>query len=194
MKSLLFEVEPHDGHEEMYFARVEALRPVLARHRGLLFIDRFRALSDQNRLLSHSRWADEDAMTAWRQDATHLKAQVAGRTVHFKGYRLRVGDVVSYWHEDGAMFRSDGSSDRLVVVALMRDAPCPGATEAYQSVNVSDRFLSIHDPEDLPAARALLDRIAGSDTLESVLLAAVTRDYGLTDRAEAPQQFPASQT
>lgn len=94
MYALFFEVRPKPGHLPHYFEHVERLRPALARHTGLLFLDRYRSLSDEAVLLSHQHWRDEAAILGWRRDSLHLQSQQAGRYQHFADYRIRVASLV----------------------------------------------------------------------------------------------------
>ncbi|OIQ77314.1 hypothetical protein GALL_409880 [mine drainage metagenome] len=52
MHALFFEVRPHPGHLEHYFEHVARLRPALARHTGLAFLDRYSSLNDTDLLLA----------------------------------------------------------------------------------------------------------------------------------------------
>ena len=94
MHGLFFEMRPKPGHMAHYFAHVDRLKPVLARHHGMVFLDRYRPLDDAEALLSHQLWADEAAIAAWRADPTHRASQAAGRRVHFEDYRIRVGPAL----------------------------------------------------------------------------------------------------
>lgn len=87
MHALFFEVRPHPGHLDHYFTHVARLRSILARHRGLVFLDRYASLSDQDVLLSHQLWESEEAISAWRSDPEHQRSQTAGNNVHFADYR-----------------------------------------------------------------------------------------------------------
>ncbi|SIO01009.1 Heme-degrading monooxygenase HmoA [Rhodovulum sp. ES.010] len=90
MQCLFFDVQPRPGHMPDDFAHVDRLRPVLARHRGLLSLERFRPRDAPDALLSHRLWVDEAASAAWRRDMAHRASQWAGRRLHFDAYRIRV--------------------------------------------------------------------------------------------------------
>ena len=49
---LFFEVTLHLGHSEHYFSYVEKLKPELAKHSGLVWLNRYRTLSEDCTLLS----------------------------------------------------------------------------------------------------------------------------------------------
>ena len=172
MHGLFFEVKPKPGHMVHYFAHVDRLKPVLARHRGLVFLDRYRPLDDADALLSHQLWEDEAAIAAWRADATHRASQSAGRKVHFEDYRIRVGPAES----------AAAGPGRHVVTA---EAAQPLDGRGYESVTRPGRFLTLAEAETGEAAREAAERARAADA-DAVHVFAIARDYTLRDRAEAP--------
>lgn len=101
MIAVIFEVVPADA--DAYLARAAALKPELETIDGFLSIERFRSLTDANRILSLSFFRDEAAVAAWRGTPHHRDAQKAGRGGVLADYRLRVAEVV----------RDYGMSDRM---------------------------------------------------------------------------------
>ncbi|NKX46041.1 antibiotic biosynthesis monooxygenase family protein [Roseicyclus persicicus] len=171
MHGLFFDVQPKPGHMVHYFDHVARLKPVLARHEGLLFLDRYRPLDDPDALLSHQLWADEAALAAWRADPTHRASQSAGRKIHFDAYRIRVGEQV---------IPRAGEAGRFLV-ATYGPAPAP-AGRAYESVNHPGRFITLAAHDSAEAAIAALQ----DTSADEVRVFRIARDYTLTDRAEAP--------
>jgi heme-degrading monooxygenase HmoA len=171
MHGLFFDVQPKPGHMAHYFDHVALLKPVLARHEGLLFLDRYRPLDDPDALLSHQLWADEAAIARWRTDATHRASQSAGRRIHFDAYRIRVGEQVP---------PGSGGTGRFLLAAY-GPAPAP-AGRAYESVNHPGRFVTLSSHDSAASASAA----AGDARAEEVRIFRILRDYTLTDRAEAP--------
>ncbi|PWK62527.1 antibiotic biosynthesis monooxygenase family protein [Roseicyclus mahoneyensis] len=176
MHCLFFDVQPKPGHMEHYFEHVARLKPVLARHEGLVFLDRYRPLDDEGALLSHQLWADEAAITAWRADATHRASQSAGRKIHFDGYRIRVGEQV-------APAAVDAEPGRFLLAAYGRAPARLEAARSYESVNHPGRFVTLAS-HDTTAAAAIAAQASGADETR---VFRILRDYTLTDRAEAPQ-------
>jgi len=178
MLGLFFDVQPKPGHMVHYFEHVARLKPVLARHEGMLFLDRYRPLDDPEALLSHQHWADAAALDGWRADPEHKVSQSAGRRVHFEDYRIRVGAEVA-----PETVRGEG---RFLIAAY---GPAPvnlPEGRAYESVNTAGSFLTLCATTDAAEAqdRVATARESGADT---VRLFAITRDYTLTDRVEAPR-------
>jgi heme-degrading monooxygenase HmoA len=175
MHGLFFEVKPKPGHMVHYFAHVDRLKPVLARHRGLVFLDRYCPLDDADALLSHQLWEDEAAIAAWRADATHRASQSAGRKVHFEDYRIRVGAEVE---------AGDGAGRYLLAAYGPGPVTLPGA-RAHESVNHPGRFLTLAATDGAESALDMAETARAQGAGE-VRLFDVLRDYTLTDRAEAP--------
>jgi heme-degrading monooxygenase HmoA len=180
MLGLFFDVKPKPGHMAHYFAHVDRLKPVLARHTGLLYLERFRPLDDADALLSHQHWADDASLAAWRREARHRVSQDAGRRVHFEDYRIRVGAAVP------ADATADGAADtepgRYVVTAA---AARPLAGRAYESMTRPGLFLTLA----CATTRADAGRIAAAARAAGAgetHVFAVARDYTLTERDEAP--------
>ena len=193
MHALFFEVRPHPGHLEHYFAHVDRLRPVLARHTGLTFLDRYTARDDAAVLLSHQLWESEDAIIRWRQDATHRRSQEAGRRVHFEDYRIRVGArVLHHTPEAGLRAPDAGAAAMPHVVAVYATAVVahPGLSW-FDSVNHPGRHVALAGVADRSAARALLETTTAAPALSGAITEAaayaIRRDYTLHDRAQAPR-------
>jgi heme-degrading monooxygenase HmoA len=173
MLGLFFDVKPKPGHMVHYFEHVDRLKPVLAGHGGLLYLERFRPLDDAEALLSHQHWADEAALAAWRRDATHRSSQAAGRRVHFEDYRIRVGAAES----------AAAGPGRYVVTA---EAVRPLEGRGYESVTRPGRFLTLVEAATGEAAREAAEA-AQVDGAGAVHVFAISRDYTLRERAEAPE-------
>lgn len=180
MHCLFFDVLPRPGHMPDYFAHVDRLRPILARHRGLIYIERFRPLDAPDALLSHQLWEDDDAIAAWRWAVSHRASQWAGRRVHFQDYRIRVGPQLLALPGDGAPPGGEGRH----LIAAYGTAPAP-AGRAFESVTRPGRFVTLAEAREGTAAHALARQMqaAGAD---QVRLFRISRDYTMTDRAEAP--------
>lgn len=94
MIAVIFEVIPKAGHRDEYLDIAAQLKPLLTEIPGFISIERFQSLSDPNKLLSLSFWADEEAVAQWRNVEAHRHAQAAGRASVFEDYRLRIAGVV----------------------------------------------------------------------------------------------------
>ena len=194
MQALLFEVMPRPGHEDHYLERAAALRPVLEKNAGLIFIDRFRSLERSGLILSHSLWKDEASLARWRVDAKHQVAQKAGRNTHFADYRLRIAQVLDDARDGEANAYNDPEliSPRFVAIIETSGQPFDGAGEAFSSVYRDDAFVIVATPETRQDGEQMVATAAGRGHVTSARLCLVSRDYGMFDRAEAPQYFPAA--
>lgn len=185
MHGLFFDVQPKPGHMPHYFDHVNRLKPILAAHEGLVFLDRYQPRDDAGALLSHQLWADEAAITRWRSESTHRASQTAGRRIHFDGYRIRVGEMVLHLTQAAQRGHDDLPQMRLLVVAYGRaDIALPGG-RLYESVNHPGQCVSLIG--DRSRAEALdLAHLAMAQGAQELRVFAINRDYTLTDRAEAP--------
>lgn len=184
MLCLFFDVRPKPGHMAHYFDHADRLRPILARHRGLAYIERFHPLDDPGALLSHQLWADEAAIAAWRRDMAHRASQWAGRRIHFADYRIRVGPQLLRLPGAGTPLRGTA---RWVVAAY---GTAPGGTgRPFQSVTRPGRFVTLAETAEGEAAQRLAEGMATAGA-EEVRVFTIARDYGMTDRAEAPPRAP----
>lgn len=94
MIAVIFEVEPAEGRKDDYLSIAADLRPALEEIDGFISVERFQSLTDPARILSLSFFRDEAAVLRWRSLDAHRRAQAAGRGGVFRGYRLRVAQVI----------------------------------------------------------------------------------------------------
>jgi heme-degrading monooxygenase HmoA len=92
--AVIFELEPRPGAEARYFELAAALKPALEAVDGFISVERFESVTRPGHFVSLSFWRDEDAVRAWRCQATHRNAQREGRDAVFADYRLRVATVL----------------------------------------------------------------------------------------------------
>lgn len=189
MHALFFEVRPHPGHLEHYFEHVARLRPVLARHSGLAFLDCYSSLRESDLLLSDQLWESEEAIVGWRTDAVHRRSQSAGRQVHFANYHIRVGARVLYWKPNmaNASAQAEADSDALHVVAIYGRRPVE--TEGFrnfESVNHKGNFIALRTVDGLALAEATLKTQIGTPEFDEGAAYCIRRDYGQFDRTQAP--------
>lgn len=199
MRTLLFEVMPRDGHEDYYFQHAAKLKPLVMQESGLLFLDRFRSLSRDKLILSHSRWRDEAAIASWRSECTHYKSQEAGRNKHFADYRLRIAKPVIALTETGDITRDADENDywdqktkppRYHAIIVSQNAGFDGTGETFESVYNDGVFLHIQDCANYEDGDAVLAEAKNSKNVQYGYLCLTSRDYGMFEREEAPQYFP----
>ncbi|MFU8824675.1 antibiotic biosynthesis monooxygenase family protein [Yoonia sp.] len=189
MHALFFEMRPLPGHLDHYFAHVDRLRPVLAQHKGLAFLDRYLSLTDPDLLLSHQLWDSEEAIIGWRADSDHRASQTAGRKVHFADYRIRVGAKVVHWQADTSTATNDmiTATDAAHVLALYGTEPMTSdGLKAFQSVNHKGQFISLATYAGLAPAQDALSGYLATQGLQKAAVYSLRRDYGQFDRTQAP--------
>lgn len=110
MIAVIFEVEPARGRKADYLDIASGLRPLLEEVEGFISVERFQSLSDPDKMLSLSFFADEEAVHRWRTLEKHRTAQGKGRAGIFSNYRLRVAHVL----RDYGMFeRAEAPQDSV---------------------------------------------------------------------------------
>ena len=199
MQTLLFEMTPRDGHEDHYFTHAAKLRPILMQHDGLLFIERYRSLSRPGVILSHSLWRDEAAITRWRTDKNHHNSQTAGRYKHFEDYRIRISHALrsytndgneEHWEVAGMYADPSTSADRFIAIVRTGMDPQSNQGEVFESVSEDRSYLWLREFSIEQEGQDSIDLAIGDDSTIRAILARVSRDYGMFERAEAPQYFP----
>lgn len=202
MHALLFEMEPRDGHENHYFRHATKLRPILMQHDGLIYIERFKSMTHPKVILSHSLWRDEASIARWRTNGEHHKSQTAGRFKHFEDYRIRISHVLHYaepnadvreWSNEGAYSTPHLRTDRFIVVLRSRQQLRKQDGETFVSVTETDSYLTVFDAASEVEGQSKIEETQSAGGVLTVLLARVSRDYGLHDRTEAPQYFEAAE-
>ncbi len=191
MHALFFEVRPKPGHLKHYFAHVDILKPVLAQHDGLIFLDRYASLTDKDVLLSHQLWEDEAAIVAWRRDSVHRRSQTAGRKVHFEDYRICVAErtlrlQAGHAPEHERTGAALPPATRYAVAAYGTQAPEHPAFAGFKSVNHADAYIALAEADSALAALDLARAIAAAPGFGEAAAYQVLRDYGMHDRAQAP--------
>jgi heme-degrading monooxygenase HmoA len=94
MIAVIFELWPKDERRKDYFDLAKALKGELEAIDGFISVERFESVSEPGKFVSLSFWRDEEAVKRWRTAMNHRKAQIAGREVIFRDYRLRVASVM----------------------------------------------------------------------------------------------------
>ena len=100
MIAVIFEFTPADGRFADYQRLAEELGQDLKGRDGFISIERFESISRPGHFVSLSFWRDEEAVREWRNLEKHRAAQRQGRGGIFRGYRLRVAQVLRDYTTD----------------------------------------------------------------------------------------------
>jgi heme-degrading monooxygenase HmoA len=203
MIGLFFEVETREGHRDQYLDLAAALKPALEATGGCLSIERFRSLTRENLLLSHQIWQDEGALTAWRVHGQHHRVQELGRERVFADYRIRIAQVIHearpgkpVWQPERRTPYNDPARRQptYVLTAESKSASLPVETDwrrdAFESVYREGHFAHLIDLPDPQSGIDFGVRLLADPTTEYFRIFEVMRDYGMYERAEAPQYYP----
>ena len=199
MIALFFEVLPRPDHEATYLDMAAKLRPALDASGGLTFLDRVRSALRPAWFLSHQFWADDASMVRWRANGAHHRAQACGRTDVLADYRLRVapviaqvtaGALIAEQKQRGMANHAPGSKpDRFVVSVISHGAVDGIGGETFASVYDASLAVQIVPVVTEAEGLGVLTTAAAHHGLQRASLCLVSRDYGMYDRAEAPQYF-----
>lgn len=201
MIALFFELTPGTGKQGQYLDIASALRPALDENGGLVFLDRYQSLTRPGVLLSHQLWSDEASLARWRTNERHHVAQSAGRTSILDDYRLRVGPVIADGGEGGGVMpQIEGlayndpvlTPERFIVAVRSHTRVVEGGAtgEGFASVYRPGEFIWFGPVSDRPGGYDALGRVATEACVSAAQLILVSRDYGLSERREAPQYWP----
>jgi heme-degrading monooxygenase HmoA len=217
MFAVIFEVEPRAGKVEEYLQLARWLRPQLEKIDGFVDVERFASRDREGRVLSLSVWRDEKALVRWRTQGRHHVAQEKGRAAIFADYRLRVGEItadtrrpdgeglpqqrfdetatgaakfatISEWSPAAANSSADReNAARLGLAATGMQGVVD--SEWFESLGSAGKRLLLVGWRDRAAAeRWQLPQIADGEAYHWRVR--IIRDYGMFDRAEAPQYYP----
>jgi heme-degrading monooxygenase HmoA len=200
MIGLFFEVQTKPGHREQYLDLAASLKPDLEAIGGCRFIERFASLTRENLLLSYQIWQDEGALTAWRAHAHHHNVQTLGREQVFSDYRIRVAQVVHEkrpgqpaWQPERRTPYNDPARRKPTYVLAAESKQATLAVEtrdAFASVYRDGHFAHLVDLPDEQVGVEYGSRLFADKTVEYFRVFEVMRDYGMFERAEAPQYYP----
>jgi heme-degrading monooxygenase HmoA len=215
MFAVIFEVNPKPEQWDAYLGYARALRPELDRIDGFLDNERFSSLRRPGWLLSLSTWRDEKAVIRWRIFARHHEIQERGRSEVFRDYHLRVGEIIADNQiPDGQSLRGQRfdeteaaakvvalsertleglppTPDALTVAAQLgapRQAAFPGLVDwdVFESILQPGKFILLASWRDAAAPEEAPPPSTGDIRHRRIR---VIRDYGMFDRAEAPQYY-----
>lgn len=195
LMGLFFEVVPNPGHSNHYFDYVEKLKPELEKHKGLIWLNRYRALFDGHCLLSHQLWDSEKSLKTWRQNKLHRLAQRAGIEKHFKNYRIRIGERLACRQADlvtNINFKKPSKSDALLL-SIQSEIFIPNTVfskhasldSVYCGLSTADQFITLLTPNNLSSALALTSSMS-PDLFNKIELFLISRNYSMADRSQAP--------
>jgi heme-degrading monooxygenase HmoA len=212
MFAVLFEVQPKRERWDEYLAFAKQLKPRLEAIDGFVDNERFKSRRTEGRLLSLSTWRDEKSVIRWRTEGEHHGVQQQGRTRIFEDYHLRVGEVIAdtappagHAVQEQRFDQTETGAAKLCTVTEIPPAPdgtarveplghlrfdraAPGLLdhEVFESITTPGKLVVLGGWRDGQAAEAWRPGAGIRHRRVRVI-----RDYGLHDRREAPQYYPA---
>jgi heme-degrading monooxygenase HmoA len=219
MFSVIFEVHPKPEQWEAYFGNAKMLRPELEQVDGFVDNIRYKSLTRAGWILSLSGWRDEKSVVRWRTAQRHHMAQEKGRSEILLDYHLRVGQITHDTHIPPGQAIAEQRFDETEVgegtTITLIDAKWPETSGAAADVAGVSRYLGldakafglagwdVFDAVLTPGNLILLMSWKTKENADAFATSAtpvpggrlrqvrVVRDYGMFDRREAPQYYPA---
>jgi heme-degrading monooxygenase HmoA len=209
MFAVIFEVQPKRERRDDYLKLAQFLKPKLQVIDGFIDVERFASRATEGRILSLSIWRDEKSVIRWRTQGEHHAVQAKGRSEIFDDYHLRVGEVTDDSAQDGILPQQrfdateTGAAKIVAITEFRTEAPVqdagtalglvPGAAgllfqETYESLTTPGKWVLVTSWKDEAAAAAWRPHTSLPGDLRHRCVR-IIRDYGLRDRAEAPQFF-----
>jgi heme-degrading monooxygenase HmoA len=218
MFSVIFEVHPKPEQWDAYLGNAKMLRPELEQVDGFVDNIRYRSLTREGWILSLSDWRDEKSVVRWRTAMRHHMVQERGRSEILLDYHLRVGQITHDTHvpsgqtiEEQRLDETEiGEGTTVSFVDAKRPAKLSEATASETATylgldqnalglvgwDVYDAVLRSGDLILMMAWKAKTDADAFAKSVKlpeagRLRQVRVVRDYGMFDRREAPQYYPA---
>src|SRR5580704_9546047 len=215
MFAVIFEVKPKTERKDDYLALAKTLKPELEKVDGFIDNERFGSKRTKGLVLSLSTWRDEKAVIRWRTLGVHHKVQEKGRSEVFENYHLRVGEVIADNQIPSGQklqeLRLDeteiGKAKVMTISELSPDKGKPTVAnpmadlglpkngtdgvidqEVFESITNPGKLLLLVSWRDAAAADHWKPRAVAGGNLRHRHVR-VIRDYGMSDRREAPQYY-----
>jgi heme-degrading monooxygenase HmoA len=219
MFSVIFEVHPKPDKWDVYLDNAKMLRPELEEVDGFVDNIRYKSLTRAGWILSLSGWRDEKSVVRWRTAMRHHVVQEKGRSEILLDYHLRVGQVTHDTRVPAGQTIAEQRLDETEVgegttvtfvdarrPASLREAANASETAGYLGLDNNavglaswDVYDAVLTPGDLILMMAWKTKSDAEAFAQSLNLphggrlrhVRVVRDYGMFDRREAPQYYPA---
>ena len=219
MFSVIFEVQPRPAQWEAYLGEAKMLRPELEKVDGFVDNIRYKSLTREGWILSLSGWRDEKAVVRWRTATGHHMVQEKGRSEILRDYHLRVGQITYDTSVPSGQVIAEQRLDETEIgegtTVTFIDAKWPGKLSKESSPSEVAAALGldcsatglagwdVYDAVLTPGDMILMMVWKTAANAEAFAKSAalpeggrlrhvrIIRDYGMFDRREAPQYYPA---
>ncbi len=192
MFAVLFELTPREGRAADCAKLLREMRQQVENVHGFESSERFASRSPRGRLLVVSYWSDERSIANYRANQTHHGTQLQARRELLDDYRVGVGRIIN---DAGAVKPpaqfGDPPPRRYVAIGVgyanKFDQITPAASW-YDSLYEPGKALAL-SPCTLESAPGVLAEMNRRGAVDGRVIA-ISRDYGMFDRDDAPQFLP----
>jgi heme-degrading monooxygenase HmoA len=215
MFAMIFEVRPKKERFDNHLDLARFLKPELEKIDGFIDNERFGSKRTEGLVLL-STWRDEKAVIRWRTLGVHHGVQEKGRAEIFADYHLRVGEITADNQVPGgqelqALRLDETAVGKATAVTISEVLPDKGEKpasadfavelglpkgsvdgvvdqEVFESIMNPGKLLLLVSWRDAAAAERWTPRTWADGKLRHRRVR-VIRDYGMSDRREAPQYY-----
>lgn len=189
MFAVIFDLVPRPERLEEYLRTFKAMRPQLDNIDGFIGSERYGSRTTRGRFVIVSHWESERAIANYRANQLHHATQVKARTDLLLDYRLRVGRVISQGGVIPETLPSDGADPRgYVVIAegpVARFNSLQRSAYWYDSMYEPGKAMAWLETTETDCPAVISEARRAGAILTRVI--AVSREYGMFDRTDAPQ-------
>lgn len=186
--------EPDKG--EVAEAYYKSLVPKVKQIRGFIQDTFYGSPHTAGKAVNIAKWKDEDAMSRWRNESNHLRAQHKGADI-YQSYRLRLGGDLEGPDEQARHFvvlYHRATLDEIPeddITSLLQPEAASGIRKYIlgSSVYQGPRIVWVSAWQSQDAAENLMKMPPRQDG-DEIIAVRVRRDYTKSDRGDAPSDSP----
>jgi heme-degrading monooxygenase HmoA len=193
----IFEAIPEPDKGKVAEAYYKSLVPKVRQIPGFIQDTFYGSPNTEGKAVNIAEWKDADAMSQWRNESSHLRAQGKGFDV-YQSYRIRLGpDVEASQGKDTRHFlvlyyreSFDGTPEDDITSLLQAGAASVVKNDLLDSsVYQGPRTAWVTAWQSQDAADNLEKAIPREEG-DALVKMVVERDYTKTDRKDAPSELP----
>jgi len=190
---VFFDVLPKNGFADAYFSLASGLKKTLEEILGFRSVVRFENQDNPGWFLSFSEWDSEDSLSNWRCQQDHRQAQICGRNLIFDDYRIRVGSLelentesVNFSSKNYIISITGAFTDMQLAIDQIKKFTNT-KTRLFRAVENPKKAIALIDADQITALK--YKKMSEYQIPGSISVFEINRDYGMFNRAQAPNFY-----